>query len=99
MDDRCIGYYVDNQLAGFITFKYRDDKAIVGLVGVFPEFQKKGISQKLLDYVNYNAINQGFRQVSISTQGRNLKAINAYIKNGFFLDSIKYWYYLKGGKI
>lgn len=94
MDDKCIGYYVDNQLAGFITYRNKNNRLIIGLVGVFPKFQKKGISQKLLDYVNNSVINQGVNEILVSTQGKNKKAINAYIKNGFILENIKQWYYL-----
>lgn len=95
MDDKCIGYYVDNQLAGFITYRFKDDEVLIGLVGVFPQFHKRGISQKMLDYVNNDGLTQGTKRVLISTQGINLKAVNAYIKNGFSFDNIKHWYYMR----
>lgn len=98
MDDKCIGYYAANDLAGFITYQMKNNETKVGLVGVFSPFQNKGISQKLLGYLNNDAVITGFRDVSISTQGKNLNAINAYIKNGFFFDNIMHWYYLKGRK-
>lgn len=96
MDDKCIGYYFENQLTGFITYKYKNDGLYIGLVGIFDEFQKKGISQKLLDYVNDQAINKGYNKIYVATQGKNYNAINAYIKNGFNIEDIKNWYYLKG---
>lgn len=99
MDDKCIGYYIDNQLAGFITYRYTNTGAIIGLVGVFPEYRKKGINQKLLYYVNNDVINKDFSQIFISTQGNNIYAINTYIKNGFFIDNIKHWYYMRLKKI
>ena len=98
MDDKCIGYYMDHQLAGFITYKYQNNRLAIGLVGVIPKFQKNGISQKLLDYVNDKAITKGYNEVLVSTQGKNKKAINAYIKNGFIFESIKQWYYLTNYK-
>ncbi len=97
MDDKCVGYYIDNHLAGFVTFKYKNSGITIGLVGVFPEFQRMGISRKLLGYVNNEAINQGIKNISISTQGKNIKAINAYIKEGFQVESVKHWYYMKKG--
>jgi dTDP-4-amino-4,6-dideoxy-D-galactose acyltransferase len=99
MDDKCIGYYEDNQLAGFVTYKYNNNGISIGLIGVFPEYQMKGIGRKLLDYVTNTSINHNYSYVFVSTQGKNLNAINAYIKNGFILDSIKHWYYLLGGKL
>lgn len=95
LDDTCVGYYDDGHLAGFITYKCRDNKAVVGLIGVFPQFQKKGISQKLLGYLNNDAMHAGLDEIVISTQGVNLKAINSFIKSGFLFDSIQHWYYLK----
>jgi len=94
MDDHCIGYYINHQLAGFITYKNEDNRLLIGLVGVFQKFQKQGISQKLLDYVNNSAISQGCNEIFVSTQGKNRNAINAYIKNGFIFENIKQWYYL-----
>jgi ribosomal protein S18 acetylase RimI-like enzyme len=96
MDDTCIGYYAGDQLAGFITYKTKINITYIGLLGVFPQFQKRGISQKLLNFLNNEVINKGLNEISVSTQGKNIKAINAYIKNGFYFDNIKHWYYLKG---
>lgn len=96
-DDKCIGYYKEGVLQGFITFKKVENKIVIGLVGVFPEYQGKGISQQLLNYVNYQAVLDNCKEISISTQGKNTKAINAYIKNGFIIEDIKHWYYLIGG--
>ncbi|MGV8906553.1 MAG: GNAT family N-acetyltransferase [Acetobacterium sp.] len=98
MDDACIGYYINRQLAGFITYKNEDNRLLIGLVGVFPKFRKQGISQKLLGYANNSAINQGCGEILVSTQGKNSKAINAYIKSGFIFESIKQWYYLTNYK-
>lgn len=97
MDDKCIGYYVKGKLAGFTTFKIRKNQLLIGLVGVFPEFQRKGISQELLHMVNNQAVDKNCSVINVSTQGRNLNAINAYIKNKFIIESIQNWYYLREG--
>lgn len=99
MDDKCIGYYINEKLAGFVTYKINKDELKIGLLGVFNKYQNMGISQELLGYVNNIAWENRISNVSISTQGKNLKAINAYIKNGFLIESIKHWHYLKEGKI
>ncbi|MDK2828107.1 MAG: dTDP-4-amino-4,6-dideoxy-D-galactose acyltransferase [Clostridium butyricum] len=96
MDDKCIGFYIQGKLGGFITFKIRSNQLMIGLIGVFPEFQRKGISQQLLNMVNNEALKNNCNIISVSTQGRNLNAINAYIKNGFNLKNIQNWYYLRG---
>lgn len=98
MDDKCIGYYLNSQLAGFVTYKYDNNRMKLGLLGVFQKFQQKGISQKLLGYVNNVVLNEELSEMILSTQGKNIKAINAYIKNGFIFENIKQWYYLTNCK-
>lgn len=99
LDDKCIGYYIENQLAGFVTYRFNVNGVVIGLFGIFPEFQRKGISQKLLAYVNNDSIKNNYSKVFVSTQGKNINAINAYVKDGFVIYTIKQWYYLKGGQI
>ncbi len=93
MDDECYGYYIDDELAGFITFSYKDYGLSIGLVGVLPRFQKRGVAQNMLDFVNNMAFKKKLTRISVSTQGKNITAINAYLKNGFMIENIKYWYY------
>lgn len=97
LDDNCIGYYTEGALGGFVTYKIIEQKLIIGLVGVFPQYQGRKISQNLLHYVENVAIKNNCNEIYVSTQGKNIKAINAYIKSGFFIDDIKHWYYLKEG--
>lgn len=97
LDDNCVGYYNNDILQGFITYKIENKRLIIGLVGVFVEYQGKRISQHLLCYIYNVAIKNYCKEIRISTQGKNTKAINAYIKNGFLVDNIKHWYYCKGG--
>ncbi len=93
MDDKCYGYYIDDELAGFITFSYKDYELCIGLVGVLPRFQKRGVAQNMLDFVNNMAFKKKLTKISVSTQGKNITAINAYLTNGFMIENIKYWYY------
>ncbi|WP_226678986.1 GNAT family N-acetyltransferase [Mesobacillus jeotgali] len=98
MDDECIGYYINGKLAGFITYKDKNGEVSIGLLGVFPEFQKKGVSQQLLNWINNKTLENGNASISVSTQGKNYYALNSYIKNGFMLMNIQNWYYLRGEK-
>ena len=97
MDDACIGYFDDNNLAGFVTYRIRGPRVSIGLLGVLPDSQGQGISQLLLSYIDNIAMENTMEIVSISTQGTNINALNAYIKNGYRIQSIKHWYYyIKG---
>lgn len=98
LDDGCFGYYFEDELAGFITYRIINQKLIIGLVGVFYKFQGRKISQHLLQYINNYALENSCSEIYISTQGKNTRAINAYIKSGFYIEGIKNWYYLLGGQ-
>lgn len=97
LDDNCIGYYTEGALGGFVTYKIIEQKLVIGLVGVFPKYQGRKISQTLLYCIENIAIKNTCNEIYVSTQGKNIKAFNAYIKSGFLIDDIKQWYYLKEG--
>ena len=91
---KVIGYYHDNQLAGFVTYKIFPDFIQIGLIGVFKDYQRKGISHKLLSYVENQVLDQKLKILRIATNSFNLPALNTYIKKGFIFDEIKYWFYI-----
>lgn len=97
MDDECIGLYLEEELAGFITFSFQKNTVKIGLLGVLPKFQGKGISKDLLNYVENLVVENKKSSILISTQGRNLKALNAYIGNSFKIYKIDHWYYYQKG--
>lgn len=99
MDDKCIGYFIEDQLAGFVTYKIKNNIIVIGLLGVLPHYRGFGISQLLLKYVDNLAQNNSSDGIRVSTQGKNIKAINAYIKNGFYITNIDHWYYLIKGEL
>jgi len=99
MDDACIGYFNGNKLVGFVTYRIRESEIMIGLLGVLPEFQGQGISQFLLNYIEDIAVHNNLKVLSVSTQGTNIHALNAYIKNGYRIHSIKHWYYYIKGEI
>lgn len=99
MDDSCIGYFKGNKLAGFVTYRIRESEIVIGLLGVLPEFQAQGVSQILLNYIDDVGVNNSLKTLSVSTQGTNIHALNAYIKNGYRIHSIKHWYYYIKGEI
>lgn len=97
LDDNCLGYYNDDNLQGFITYKIANNKLIIGLLGVFPEYQGNKISDQLLNSVYNIAFMNNCDEILVATQGKNIRALNKYIKNNFIIESIQHWYYLKGG--
>lgn len=96
-DDECIGYYSDGQLNGFLTYKIRDNRMTIGLLGVLPDFQGRGISSYLIEYAAQLAAENKCKKITISTQESNTKAISVYLKKGFMIESKEDWYYYKEG--
>lgn len=92
-DSYVIGFFIENNLAGFITYKILTDSIHIGLVGVFKDYQRQGISSKMIQYVENQLIDSHLSKIRISTNSFNLPALNNYIKNGFLIEDIKYWYY------
>lgn len=97
LDQNCIGYYRNSNLEGFITYSIKKEELVIGLIGVLKKYQGKKVSKLLLEYIDYIAFIKGCNRISVSTQGKNIKALNTYIKNGYLIDNIEHWYYLKGG--
>lgn len=91
---KVIGYYQNNKLAGFVSYKIFPDFIQIGLIGVFKEYQRKGISHKLLSIVENKVIDQKLKTLRIATNSFNQPALNTYIRKGFIIDEIKYWFYI-----
>jgi dTDP-4-amino-4,6-dideoxy-D-galactose acyltransferase len=80
--------------AGFVTVKFLEDRAArIGLLGVKDKCRNKGIGTKLLQSLFTFLRERNTRTVEVATQGRNIKANNFYIRNGFLIRNIRSWYY------
>lgn len=80
----------NSQVIGFITYKIINDKANIGLIAVNSTFQRKGIGQKLLHYVESKLNKQGIKKLLIPTQDRNSLACSFYAKQGYKIEEITY---------
>lgn len=65
----------------------------IGLVGVAPEAQGKGIGRLLLQRALYWFASQGATAVDVVTQGDNLVAQRLYQRHGFFSHRMQLWYH------
>lgn len=94
-DDYCLIYKINHEIAGFVTVKEFDSikKARIGLIGVSPLFQRKGIASLILRDLKSNLGKKGFNILEVSTQGKNYAAQNLYAKNGFRIVEMQSWYY------
>ena len=77
MDPYIDGYFIDNQLAGFVSYRVKNNILVIGLFGVLIPYQGKGIAKILLEHVNYMANHMQLDSISVSTQGSNRNALKA----------------------
>ncbi|MED4238197.1 GNAT family N-acetyltransferase [Priestia megaterium] len=73
-------YYLQEELCGIISFKLDRTEVDLHRLIVHPEHFRKGIAQKLLDFVETI---EGVKSMRATTGAKNTPAINFYLKNGF----------------
>jgi len=83
----------DGAPAGYITCHLAKEVGSIGLFAVAPENQRRGLGQQLvaaaLEYFRQN----GMKQVTVVTQGRNVGSQRVYQHCGFLTQSIRLWYH------
>lgn len=71
----------------------RDREGRIGLFAVSAEVQGKGVSENLIYRSLHWFAEQSMNDVSVVTQGRNIKAQRLYQRCGFLTRSIRLWYH------
>lgn len=84
----------EGEAGGYITCHLREmNMGQIGLVGVGPALQGKGVGTLLVNHaLNWFAA-QGMTKVTVVTQGRNSAAQRLYQKCGFLSQSVQLWYH------
>ncbi len=75
------GYYLNGELCGAISFKADNQVIDIHRLMVHPDYFRKGIAKKLLEFVENNKGNN--KTIIVTTGSKNLPAVNLYLKNGF----------------
>ncbi|KOP82677.1 GNAT family N-acetyltransferase [Cytobacillus solani] len=76
-----IGYYINEELSGVLSFKCEKDIIDIHRLMVHPSHFRKGIAKGLLEYIERNAM--GIKTLIVSTGSKNIPAIHFYEKFGF----------------
>jgi len=63
------------------------------LFGIDSRFQNRGMGKTLLKDAVAWLEERGAKQVTVVTQGRNIKGLRLYQKCGFAIHSVKLWYH------
>ncbi|MEA4811396.1 MAG: GNAT family N-acetyltransferase [Anaerolineaceae bacterium] len=86
-------YKPEREALGYISTYCTENHSVVGLVGIAPVCQGKGIGSKLLQRALAGLEEEGSAKAEVVTQGSNIKAIQFYEKNGFKIKSIETWFH------
>lgn len=77
-------------ILGFISYKIQNGSCYIGLLGIKPDEQGKGIGGKLLTTVENKSYSQGVKKIKVKTQKINLPAINFYEAKNFREEEINF---------
>jgi ribosomal protein S18 acetylase RimI-like enzyme len=80
-EETFFAYYLEEKICGIISFKRDETEIDLHRLIVSPEYFRKGVAQKLLDFVETI---EGIKSMRTTTGAKNTPAVNFYLKNGFF---------------
>lgn len=83
-----------NSIAGLITLKQKEEKGIISLVAVKPNFQGKGIGKKLIEHALAHFKNNGRKNCVVASQKLNSSAASFYRKLQFKLVQEQVYFHL-----
>ncbi|KYH29617.1 MULTISPECIES: GNAT family N-acetyltransferase [Clostridium] len=80
-DEIFYGYYINDVLAGIISFKIIDNVLDIHRVAIHPTFFRMGIADKLIKFIE--ALKSNINKILVCTGKENYPAVNLYLKNGY----------------
>jgi dTDP-4-amino-4,6-dideoxy-D-galactose acyltransferase len=92
--DKVIGFSVNNQIVGFITFVLKNNKFDIGLIAVNEQHRSLKIGKQLLAFVFNYSLSKNVDFVTVTTQNKNQGALKFYLQNGFSIYKTTYIYHL-----
>lgn len=95
-DNQCL-IACDEQgaLQGYVSMREVAGDVRIGLLGVLPQAQGKGVGQRLLlAAADWGRVRQ-LERLRVGTQLSNLTAMRLYLRSGARLESTAYWFYRK----
>lgn len=72
----------NDNVNGYVLFSFSDNASVIELIAVSPKETKGGIGRSLFKAVEFATIQQGYNEIRVGTQIRNIGAINFYHKVG-----------------
>jgi len=92
-DDELYYLCAEPDILAFISLRYQEHAASIGLLGVKEAYWGRGLGTLLLDRLCQLLHKRQVTEVTVATQGKNLNAVQFYQKNEFHLSKITLCYY------
>lgn len=93
--DKVFVYKRNDLILGLITVKIKNTFGEIGLLGIHPDAQGKGIGSKLIYAAESYVISEGKSVMEVATQYGNSPACKFYKKNGYSVKSILNYYHIR----
>ncbi len=75
-EETFVGYWLDGQLAGVLSYEERDQGAHIGRLVVHPDYFRRGIGRALLRWLETAVAPPA--HITVSTAAKNLPAVQLY---------------------
>jgi len=80
-DEIFFGYYINESLAGIISYKISEKVLDIHRVAIHPRFFRRGVAGKLIAFIEN--LQRDISKIEVCTGKKNTPAINLYLKNGY----------------
>lgn len=91
---RVFVYEEETELFGFVTLGIKNGIPDIGLIAVAENTRGKGVGSALLDFVDALLLAENYKELTVTTQGKNLPAMAFYHKNNFEVLTRTYIYHV-----
>ena len=85
IENASIALLENNHIIAFTVVRqsHGDDNGQLWVMGVHPEYRRKGIGRSLIRFIKKKLVNQGLRTMSLNVDLANLPAYQLYQREGF----------------
>ncbi len=92
--DKVFVYRENFSILGMITVKIKPGRGEIGLLGIHPGAQGKGIGSKLISAAENFVLSKNLSEMEVATQYGNSQACRFYEKNGYSVRIIFNYYHI-----
>lgn len=91
--EKVINYRIGDERVAFISYSIIYERSELNYIAVITKYRRRGIAQKLFEYVVDDLKNNMVKNLSLEVNVNNESAVRFYLKNGFKIESIRKKYY------